>query len=173
MPAVPDRWVRTRERISLRPGADNPSAFQSIGVLMGRGPAGFEQLREHEELVSIPPRPALPLLEGLLRREREFFIDNLQVRIHFIIEMIWWTGLAPWDFEFPFPGCLISTIIGSAHSHCPLRYLRCRPLVSPCWHAACGLRCQSVVRCPLSGLQRNFLNNPQLDHPQPLLYAIP
>ena len=27
--------------------------------------------------------------------EREFFIDNLLVRIHFIIEMIWWTGLAP------------------------------------------------------------------------------
>ena len=28
-------------------------------------------------------------------REREFFIDNPLVRIHFIIEMIWWTGLAP------------------------------------------------------------------------------
>jgi len=24
-------------------------------------------------------------------------IDNLLVRIHFIIEMIWWTGLAPYD----------------------------------------------------------------------------
>ena len=23
----------------------------------------------------------------------------VQVRIHFIIEMIWWTGLAPWEFE--------------------------------------------------------------------------
>jgi len=34
----------------------------------------------------------------------EFFIDNPLVRIHFIIEMIWWTGLAPWEFEFPFPG---------------------------------------------------------------------
>ena len=33
------------------------------------------------------------------RIEREFFIDNLLVRIHFIIEMIWWTGLAPWEFE--------------------------------------------------------------------------
>ena len=38
--------------------------------------------------------PALP--------EREFFIDNLLVRIHFIIVMIRWTGLAPWEFEFPF-----------------------------------------------------------------------
>ena len=41
--------------------------------------------------------------------ERESFIDNLLVRIHFIIEMIWWTGLAPWEFEFPFPGSLTST----------------------------------------------------------------
>jgi len=31
-------------------------------------------------------------------REREFFIDNLLVRIHFIIVMIRWTGLAPWEF---------------------------------------------------------------------------
>jgi len=37
-------------------------------------------------------------------REREFFIDNLLVRIHTIIEIIWWTGLAPWEIEFPFPG---------------------------------------------------------------------
>ena len=36
-------------------------------------------------------------------REKEFFIDNLLVRIHFIIVMIRWTGLAPWEFEFPFP----------------------------------------------------------------------
>ena len=27
----------------------------------------------------------------------EFFIDNLLVRIHFIVEMLWWTGLAPWE----------------------------------------------------------------------------
>jgi hypothetical protein len=34
--------------------------------------------------------------------EKGFSIDNLLVRIHFIIEMIWWAGLAPWEFEFPF-----------------------------------------------------------------------
>ena len=45
-------------------------------------------------------------------REREFFIDNLLVRIHFIIEMIRWTGLAPWEFQFPFSGCLTSTFLG-------------------------------------------------------------
>ena len=27
------------------------------------------------------------------------------------IEMIWWTGLAPWGFEFPFPGSLISAFL--------------------------------------------------------------
>jgi len=32
-------------------------------------------------------------------RAREFFIDNLLVRNHFIIVMIRWTGLAPWEFE--------------------------------------------------------------------------
>jgi len=34
-------------------------------------------------------------------REREFFIDNLLVRINFIIVMIRWTGLAPWEFAKP------------------------------------------------------------------------
>jgi hypothetical protein len=41
----------------------------------------------------------------------DFFIGNLLVRIHFIIVMIWWTDLAPWDFEFPFPGSLTSTFL--------------------------------------------------------------
>ena len=42
-------------------------------------------------------------------REREFFIDNLLVRIHLITVMIRCTGLAPWEFEFPFPDSLAST----------------------------------------------------------------
>ena len=36
------------------------------------------------------------------------------VRIHFIIVMIRWTGLAPWEFEFPFPGSLTSTFLVSS-----------------------------------------------------------
>ena len=32
--------------------------------------------------------------------EREFIIEDLLVRIHFIIKMIRWIGLAPWEFEF-------------------------------------------------------------------------
>ena len=35
--------------------------------------------------------------------ERYLFIDNLLLRIRILIEMIRWTGLAPWEFEFPFP----------------------------------------------------------------------
>jgi len=53
------------------------------------------------------PPPALPA------PEREFFSGNLLVRIHFIIVMIRWTGLAPWEFEFPFPGSLTSTFLES------------------------------------------------------------
>ena len=41
--------------------------------------------------------------------ETEFFIDKLLVRIHVTIEMIWYTGLAPWEFELSFPGSLIAT----------------------------------------------------------------
>ena len=41
-------------------------------------------------------------------REREFFIDNLLVRVH---RCFWCTGLAPWEFESPFPGSLISTFL--------------------------------------------------------------
>ena len=40
--------------------------------------------------------------------EKEFFIDNLPVRIHFTFVMIRWTGLAPWEFEFPFSGSVTS-----------------------------------------------------------------
>ena len=42
-------------------------------------------------------------------REREFFIDSLLVRIHYIIAMIRWTGPAPWEFEFHFAGSIMST----------------------------------------------------------------
>ena len=34
-----------------------------------------------------------------VQREREWFIDNLLVRIHCRIVMIRWTGLAPWEFD--------------------------------------------------------------------------
>jgi len=43
-------------------------------------------------------------------------IDNLLVRIHFIIAMIRWTGLAPWEYEFPLPGSLASTFLNEVSS---------------------------------------------------------
>ena len=46
------------------------------------------------------------------QREREFFMDNLLVRVH---RCFWCTGLAPWEFESPFPGSLISTFLGTRH----------------------------------------------------------
>jgi len=49
----------------------------------------------------------------LIQTEREFFIDNLMVRIHFIVVMIRWTGLARWECEFPFPGSFTSR-----HTNC-------------------------------------------------------
>ena len=45
------------------------------------------------------------------RAETEFFIDNLLVRIHFIIVMIRWTGLAPWEYALPFLGSPTSTFL--------------------------------------------------------------
>jgi len=49
--------------------------------------------------------------------EREFFIDNLLVRIHFIIGMIRWTGLASWEFEFPLQENIAMTLERMAKSH--------------------------------------------------------
>ena len=44
-------------------------------------------------------------------RERELFIGNRMVRIHFVIVMIRWTGPAPWECEFHFSGSLTSTFL--------------------------------------------------------------
>ena len=44
---------------------------------------------------------------------RELFLDNLVVRIHFIVEIIWWTGLALWEVEFPLSSSLVSTFLNT------------------------------------------------------------
>ena len=49
-----------------------------------------------------------PLVPSRIDRETEFLIDNLLFRNHFVIVMIRWASLAPWEFESPFPGSLIS-----------------------------------------------------------------
>ena len=38
-------------------------------------------------------------------------VPHVLVRIHIIIVMIRWTDLAPWDFDFSFPGSLTSTVL--------------------------------------------------------------
>jgi hypothetical protein len=56
----------------------------------------FERNRAQDEVASA--------LLSLRFTERDFFIDNLLVQIHFTIVMIWWTGFATWEFEIPFSG---------------------------------------------------------------------
>jgi len=72
---------------------------------------------------------------NLRKTERKFFIDNLLVRIHFIIVMIRWTGLAPWEFEFPFPGSLTSTFLVGLSTFVERRGTSLRPRS----HLASGL----------------------------------
>ena len=44
-------------------------------------------------------------------RQEELIINDLLVRIHFIMVMVRWIGLAPWEFELSFPGSLTSTFL--------------------------------------------------------------
>ena len=78
--------------------------------------------------------PCKPGFAGSILREKDFSVDNLLVRIHFIIVIIRWTGLAPCDFEFPFPGSLTYTflvlylvLLSAAPQRHPMP-----PLPSPC-----------------------------------------
>ena len=62
----------------------------------------LRQVRAHRARRAAPRTRART--KGLDRREdarvpRERVIDNLLVRIHYIIVMIKWTGLAPWEFD--------------------------------------------------------------------------
>jgi len=67
------------------------------------GPGGPGILATDESCDTVHPRQKA--------REREFFFDNLLVRFHSSIVMIRWTGLASWEFEFPFPGSLTTTFL--------------------------------------------------------------
>ena len=54
---------------------------------------------EHASLCPLPLRERASIEPGEWDRgfvsERDFFFDNLLGQIHIVIEMIWWTGLAP------------------------------------------------------------------------------
>ena len=86
-------WYFVAEQPAPAPHLAHPegcAALRSVLVTVPRGEEG--------DL-------ALPLM---LRVGHSIFtrFDNLLVRVHFIIVMIRWTGLAPWEFEFPFPVAL-------------------------------------------------------------------
>ena len=51
----------------------------------------------------------ISVAQGYDPRDRDFFTGNLLLRIHFVIEMIWWTGLTPWEFELTFPSSFLGT----------------------------------------------------------------
>ena len=91
------KWIRTN-RLSIKNSLYAPS---------GGGESGHAERhagpRDHHGDPTSPPGP-LPHRPPAPGSERVFFIDNFLIRIHFIIEMIRWTGLAPWEFEFSFPG---------------------------------------------------------------------
>jgi hypothetical protein len=55
-------------------------------------------------------------VHGSLDAVKEFLIDNLLVRIHLIIVIIWWTGLAPWELEISFSGSLKTTPLTGAET---------------------------------------------------------
>ena len=59
----------------------------------------------------LPHRLYLIAVQRDREAQRVFIIGNLLVQIHFIIDMTWWTGLAPREFEFPFPGSPVSTFL--------------------------------------------------------------
>ena len=63
---------------------------------------------------------------SIKRTQREFFIDNLLVRVNFIIVMIRWTGLAPREFESSFPGSLTSTFLFKAYTRMQVADAFCR-----------------------------------------------
>ena len=67
-----------------------------------------------QKLSYTPRRSALLKNANCLVIIEVLVVDNLLVRIHFIIVMIRWTGLAPWEFEFRLPGSFTSTFLSSS-----------------------------------------------------------
>ena len=61
--------------------------------------------------------------------KREYFIDILLVRNHFIIVMIRWTGLVPWEFKFYVP-CRLTKISDSHVRHMKLAWAALSPKVA-------------------------------------------
>ena len=89
----------------MKPQTLHPAPYTLNSRPCSQNKAGIETVTRTEDVEgavkSQDGQVASPSCE-----ETEFFIDNLLVRIRFIIEMIWWTGLAPWALEYLFRGSL-------------------------------------------------------------------
>ena len=78
-----------------------------LAVLDCASPKTHQMLRTASSLRTVAGPRSHAAEAGLLRAvERYFFIDILLVRIYFIAEMIYCTGLARWGNEFSFAGSL-------------------------------------------------------------------
>jgi len=96
-------------RLGSKAGTPHPSRYRAPAPLnLTPHPSRYLLLEDGSDVVValdaqvVDPEPVrVPQVEEPphLSMEREFFIDNLLVRIHFIIVMIRWTGLAPWEIE--------------------------------------------------------------------------
>ena len=64
-------------------------------------------IKEKKKKIHDAPTPAHSGRVRSLGAHREFVIDNLLVRFRFVVVMIRWTGLASWEFEFPFPSTFL------------------------------------------------------------------
>jgi len=94
--------------LSLSLSLCGPSGHEPEGAEGGGVETSFSPRFVAREMAVFPFSAAWP--------ERELFIDKLLVRIHFIIVMIRWTGLAPWEFESTFPSDLTSTFLDPGHT---------------------------------------------------------
>ena len=70
----------------------------------------------HDQLARFSASFRSNKIDGDFKREGStgkpvFSAGYLLARIHFIIVMVRCFGLAPWEFEFPFPGSFISTFL--------------------------------------------------------------
>jgi len=92
---------RPAPSLNQRPPGDTTARTRPTSLHVRRVLAAWQ--RGRKELVGarlVSRLQAVRRGERQVLPKREFFIDNLLVRIHVIIVMIRWTGLAPWEFEF-------------------------------------------------------------------------
>ena len=108
------------------------------------------------------PAPALPKKA-----------DNLLVQIHSIIVMIRCTGLAPWEFEFPFRGSLISTFLvevdklrGQTSRFLPSSSPTCTQLLPSQGVMRSGFRFIGLTHSGLVGSTDSHSSHPQGHEPE-------